>query len=152
MPPSPSFRHQDILASLGTILRTFANENGLGKVVFAPMDVVLSDTNVVQPDILFISDENRDIITPNNISGAPDSVEGLARPNSGDRDTQLKPNLYARYGVRDHRRVDPDAQSLQVMALRRSPHHTIRSYNSGRVSPSVIPCLVFSLAHLFSRH
>jgi Uma2 family endonuclease len=55
MVPSPSFEHQDISVHLEVALYEFVHEHQLGKVLHAPLDVVLDDENVVQPDIIFIS-------------------------------------------------------------------------------------------------
>ena len=72
--PSPTFNHQDVVANLGPALRHYARAKGFGTVLWAPFDVVLSDEDVVQPDILYISNERRGIITKNNATGAPDLV------------------------------------------------------------------------------
>ena len=69
--PAPSIWHQTIAANLGMALRAFVRSNRLGAVLWAPTDVVLSPESVVQPDILFISNERRNIIAEDNVSGAP---------------------------------------------------------------------------------
>ena len=74
--PSPSVRHQAVSANLGVALRDFVGRNRLGVVLWAPMDVMLSDEDVVQPDILFVSNERRGIIAEDNISGAPGPGRG----------------------------------------------------------------------------
>jgi Uma2 family endonuclease len=72
MTPSPTFRHQAIQAYLITRLFSFVQENDLGRVVAAPMDVILSPENVVQPDVLFIAKERLEIINKTGgIHGAP---------------------------------------------------------------------------------
>ena len=149
MVPSPSFRHQNILANLGTILREFVRKNRLGVVVWAPMDVVLSDLNVVQPDILYISNERREIITENNISGAPDLVIEILSPSTASRDRELKLGLYARFGVREYWIVDPDESSVQVMELGAEGYDTIGSYDSGEVESSVIPGFHIAINEIF---
>jgi Uma2 family endonuclease len=115
--PSPSFRHQTIAANIGTILINFVRGKALGTVLWAPMDVVLTQESVVQPDILFISNERREVIADNNISGAPDLVVEILSPSTADRDRELKLRLYARHGVREYWIVDPDERTVQVMLL-----------------------------------
>ena len=107
---------------------------GLGVVVWAPMDVVLSELNVVQPDILFISNERREIITENNISGAPDLVVEILSPITAERDRQLELGLYARFGVREYWIVDPDENSVRVIEPGGQGHNTISTYTSGVIS------------------
>ena len=149
MVPSPSFRHQNILANLGTILRDFVIKNRLGVVVWAPMDVVLSDLNVVQPDILYISNERREIITENNISGAPDLVVEILSPSTASRDRELKLGLYARFGVREYWIVDPDENSVQVMELGSEGYTTIKTYDSGEVESSALPGFRIAIEEIF---
>lgn len=61
-----------MVANLAMQLRDFVRKNQLGKVLWAPTDVVLSEYDVVQPDIIFVSEERREIIGEANLSGAPD--------------------------------------------------------------------------------
>ena len=89
------------------------------------MDVVLTQESVVQPDILFISNECREVIADNNISGAPDLVVEILSPSTADRDRELKLRLYARHGVREYWIVDPDERTVQVMLLGARPRNTV---------------------------
>ena len=86
MTPAPGERHQSVSALLGWKLVQFASENSLGWVYLAPFDVVLSDMDVVQPDLLFVSNERGHIITPANIQGAPDLVVEILSPSTAERD------------------------------------------------------------------
>ena len=74
MVPAPNTKHQRILLRLGRELSRLVQEHELGEVFVAPLDVVLSDTDVVQPDVLFISRAREDRITDANVQGAPDLV------------------------------------------------------------------------------
>ena len=67
---APNEAHQRTQAELGYHLMAFVKTRGLGRIYYSPTDVVLSDIDVVQPDLLFVSDERRHIITPDNIQGA----------------------------------------------------------------------------------
>ena len=64
------------------------------------MDVVLSDTDTVEPDLLFISKERMGIITRLNVQGAPDLVVEIHSPSTAQRDLTAKRELYARHGVK----------------------------------------------------
>ena len=74
MSPSPLTKHQKISSALHRIIGSFIHERRLGHLLAAPMDVVLSDFDVVEPDLLFISTARASIITDKNIQGAPDLV------------------------------------------------------------------------------
>ena len=150
--PSPNVRHQIVSANLGVILREHVRRNRLGEVLFAPMDVVLSPENVVQPDILFISNERRGIITEANISGAPDLVVEVLSPSTADRDRQLKLRLYSRFGVGEYWIVDPDERSVQVMVLGDPGEPSAVAYSSGSVSTPLIPGLNVALEEIFASY
>ena len=73
MVPAPNLGHQQISISLGARLYTFVQKQDLGKVFHAPCDVVLSNTDVVQPDLLFVSHERAHLLLGGaNVLGAPD--------------------------------------------------------------------------------
>ena len=148
--PAPSFRHQIISRNLGTLLWEFVRGEGLGQVVWAPTDVVLSLESVVQPDILFISNERRGIITEDNVSGAPDLVVEILSPSTAERDRELKRTLYARYGVREYWIVDPEDSSVEVMALEEAGFVSARRYTSGQVEPPLLPGLAIPLGEIFA--
>jgi len=53
--PAPTPHHQRILKRLSRLLDEYISEHGIGEIFIAPCDVVLSEEDVVQPDIFFIS-------------------------------------------------------------------------------------------------
>ena len=111
---SPNMDHQEAVTNLGTSLSVFVKEHDLGKIYFAPTDVLFTDTEVVQPDLLFISNEREHIRTPANIQGAPDLIVEVLSPSSVRRDWRYKRELYAssrRARVLDRRPRPPDRVS-----------------------------------------
>ncbi len=136
MPPSPTIAHQRVSRRLERRLDTFVEERGLGEVFYAPCDVVLSDVNVVQPDLLFVSTEQAHIITRENIRGAPDLVVEILSPSTASRDWRDKLDLYAEHGVKEYWVVDPDAQRVWVMAQREGGFDEVGTYGSGDVLTS----------------
>ena len=148
--PSPNVRHQNIARDLGVILWDFVRTSDLGVVLWAPMDVVLSEENVVQPDILFISNQRRHIIVENNISGAPDLVIEILSPGTADRHRGLKLGVYARYGVQEYWIVDPNESSVEVMELGDQGYSTVGRYVSGDVASSLLPGLRVALDEVFA--
>ena len=80
MTPSPTPMHQTVLNRLNRIFLEQLEDRGLGKVFVAPLDIVLSEHNVAQPDILFISKDRLGIIGKANVRGAPDLVVSLVNP------------------------------------------------------------------------
>ncbi len=115
--PSPNIAHQVISMHLALRVAPFVEERDLGIVFAAPTDVVLSDTDTVEPDLLFISRDRMDIITRLNIQGAPDLVVEIHSPSTAQRDLTAKRELYARHGVREYWPVDPEARTVRVLLL-----------------------------------
>ena len=89
MVPGPGTFHQSILGELFVRLRTFALDKRMGTVFVSPLDVVLDDINVVQPDVLFIRNDHLEIIDPRAIRGVPDLVVEILSPGTRRRDRAL---------------------------------------------------------------
>ena len=114
MVPAPNMKHQWVLGRLHIELGRFTQEHGRGEVYVAPVDVVLSETDVVQPDVLFISRAHRQRITEENVRGAPDLVIEVLSPSTAEQDLGYKHDLYARHGVLEYWIVDPTAETVAV--------------------------------------
>src|SRR5712691_6090260 len=69
MAPAPDTWHQSWIGELYTILRNHVQSRKLGKVFVSPVDVVLNPENTVQPDLVFVSSANLDIIQHRAIFG-----------------------------------------------------------------------------------
>lgn len=83
---SPTRDHQTIVMELGFQMLAFAKENNLGRAHNAPFDVLFTDTDIVQQDLLFVSHEREHILTPANIRGAPDLIVEVLSSSSSSRD------------------------------------------------------------------
>jgi Uma2 family endonuclease len=150
MAPAPGTRHQTISRDLGVLLWDFVRENRLGQVWFAPFDVILSDEDVVQPDVLFVSQQRQGIISERGCEGPPDLVVEVLSPSNQGRDRELKRKVYARYGVREFWLVDPTAGTIQVMGLETEDFRSLGVYTQGgEVRSQVIPGLTLPVSHVF---
>ena len=134
--PAPNIAHQESHASLGSQMWSFVRQHGLGRVFLAPTDVVLSDTDVVQPDVLFISKERQHIITEANIQGAPDLVVEILSPSTSRHDWREKRDLYAEHGVNEYWVVDTANKVVYVMLLKDGVLEIVETYASGDVLTS----------------
>lgn len=113
--PSPSSYHQIIVGNLHYALRRYLESHPAAVVFLAPFDVVLSRFDVVEPDLLLIDARRwHDIVTTDNVQGAPDLVIEVASPGTRRRDETVKRRLYERTGVREYWIVDPDVEVLRV--------------------------------------
>lgn len=114
--PSPRPFHQIVAGNLFALLQPFALEHRLGHVI-AAVDVVLSETNVLEPDLVFIPKERVGIITEVNVRGAPALVVEVLSPTTTRRDRDVKRKIYERFGVQEYWIVDPQARTVEVMTL-----------------------------------
>ncbi|MCF6149713.1 MAG: Uma2 family endonuclease [Candidatus Kuenenia sp.] len=128
MVPAPGFQHQTISRDLGVALWEFVKKNNLGTVLYAPFDVVLSETDVVQPDIVFISNERMGLMTEKNLRGAPDLVIEILSSTTKERDKLVKKRLYMEYGVKEFWIVDPDKKTVEIMVLKDTGYETVGIY------------------------
>ncbi|MFP3939024.1 MAG: Uma2 family endonuclease [Acidobacteriota bacterium] len=111
---APFTRHQILLANLFRALDRWVDEGDLGRVLPAPVDVVLSEVDVVQPDLLFLAREHLDRLTEANVRGAPDLVVEIVSESTRKTDEITKRHLYERYGVPEYWIVDPVLESVKV--------------------------------------
>ena len=118
MTPAPNLKHQRVQRRLGSRLERFIEERALGELFFAPCDVVLSDHDVVQPDLLFVSRERAQLLSDGDaVRGAPDLVVEILSPATAGRDRGYKRALYARHGVAEYWLVDPADETIAVHRL-----------------------------------
>lgn len=123
--PAPSFYHQLVSAHLMFHVMRHIREHALGEIIGAPCDVVLSKTDVVQPDLLFISKERQEIVAEKYVSAAPDLVVEILSKSTAKRDRGIKAKLYERTGVRELWIVDPWAKTVEIFCRsegRLEPH------------------------------
>lgn len=114
--PSPIASHQTILVNLLRELLDYLKRHPIGKVFVAPLDVILSDYDVLQPDLLVVLNERKGIIK-DWVRGAPDLAVEILSPTTEARDRGIKLKAYARFGVKEYWIVDPTAQAIEVYRL-----------------------------------
>ena len=112
--PAPRTKHQRISANLTVALVSFVKRRRMGLVLAAPSDVILSDENVVQPDLLFVSTARASIVTEDNIRGAPDLVVEIISETTRKKDEVTKRKLYERFGVQEYWVVDPELETVKI--------------------------------------
>lgn len=114
---APTFRHQFVSQLMNAHLFDWFREHAIGLVAAAPLDVVLATGQTLQPDLLYIADDNPGEIVDGRFHGAPDLVVEIVSPTSRSRDSIVKPMRYARFGVREFWLIDPDHRSISAYDL-----------------------------------
>ncbi|MCY4654497.1 MAG: Uma2 family endonuclease [Dehalococcoidia bacterium] len=134
--PSPKEIHQRLVLLLGSLFLTFVSAKNLGKAYVAPFDVIFTNTDVAQPDVIFVSNERSYIITEDNIQGAPDLVVEILSSSTAGRDRTFKRTLYERHGVKEYWMVDTDARNITVLLLGESGYGLAGIYGEGQTLTS----------------
>ena len=147
---SPSKVHQRLVLKLGSLLAAFVATGNLGEIFIAPFDVFFTNTNVVQPDILFISREREHIAMDNKVQGAPDLVVEILSPSTAGRDRTFKRTLYERHGVKEYWMVDTDAKNISVLILGENGYELAGIYGEGQTLTSpTLPGFSLNLDDIF---
>lgn len=118
MAPAPDTFHQEWLANLFLLLSSHVKTNKLGRILLAPVDVILDAENVVQPDLVFVAAPRLNIIQRRGVFGAPDLVIEIVSPFSVHRDRHEKPELYAEFGIKELWIVDPGNHGIELFTLK----------------------------------
>jgi len=113
---APRTRHQIVVANLTARLWLYANDHG-GQVFPAPTDVYFSDTNVVEPDVLFVRAENLAQIEKGFVRSAPDLVVEISSPSTRKLELVRKRQLYERFEVPEYWYVDIEVDLVQLYRL-----------------------------------
>ncbi len=148
---APLTIHQKVNANISSQLIAFVEKNKLGQVFYAPIDVVLSSHNTLQPDIIFIEKKRKTIITEKNINGAPDLVIEILSPSSFYYDLFDKKELYEQHGVKEYWLVDPLRQWADLYVLKGKSFELVQHREKeGALHSSVLNGFTIDLPQMFA--
>jgi Uma2 family endonuclease len=151
-PPSPFFAHQVVVTRIGVLLSLHVQQHELGVVIAAPLDVVLDEARalIVQPDVLFVSNDRMPIIR-DRVWGAPDLVVEVVSPGSARYDRLTKTEWYRMYGVREYWLVDPGSNAITVVNLQPADEPATRRFERNqRVESVVLPLFAAAAEEFFT--
>ena len=117
MTPAPDRYHQEISGNIEFLLRKYLEDHPIGKLYDAPFDVYLTETNVFQPAILFVSNKRSAILSKRGAEDAPDLVVEILSPKTAGIDTGAKKKMYAQSGAAFLWIVDPESKQVQIYEL-----------------------------------
>jgi Uma2 family endonuclease len=149
---SPLFRHQNLLLELAVLMRVFVGQHKLGTVCIAPQDVILDPARalILQPDLMFIANQRRSIITE-HVWGAPDLVVEVMSPHPRIGKLNDRIQYFAQYGVRECWLIHQLRRDIEVIDLQAHPPGASRTFSGVdpiasrvlpdfRLSPAVLEC------------
>ena len=149
--PAPTTKHQITLGNLYRIVSIHVFANHTGRLLLAPTDVILAATTVVQPDLVFVSNDRSQVVTPRGVEGAPSLVVEILSPTTHHNDRVTKAQLYARYQIPHYWLVDPDQQTLEAYDLAKDHYNLVTSARDAEVfTPSLFPGLSIQLSDLWA--
>lgn len=150
MSPSPNRYHQVICRNLLVLLSKYLDDHPVGEVFQAPSDVYLTQFDVYQPDLFFVSNANASILTEQGAAGAPDLVIEILSAGTARFDREIKRRVYAQTGVKELWLVDPDLKQVHVCHLNKASEASPTSYGMGITFISAhFPDLVLSVEQIF---
>jgi Uma2 family endonuclease len=152
--PSPNDKHQTILANLHLLIGVWVRAHATGKAWIAPFDVVLSRSDVVEPDLLYMSNQRKaEVLTEANVQGPPELVVEVGSPSTRRRDETIKRALYERAGVSEYWFVDTELDVVRVyrrLAGDRFAQPEQLSLQAGNVlTTPLLPGLELPLSEIF---
>ncbi|MFC0211684.1 Uma2 family endonuclease [Paenibacillus chartarius] len=149
MSPGPALPHQSVSAELEYLLNSSCRSEYM--IFHAPLDLILSPTDMRQPDVMIVHRSRQHILTNRGIEGPPDVIAEILSPGSKRRDRLSKAATYAKYGVEEYWIVDPDGESLEQYMLRGSVYELIEVYEGDApLRSDKLPCATFTMNELFA--
>jgi len=150
MTPAPFTRHQILAMRLSHVFMNYLEQHPIGHVLAAPCDVVLSDSDIVQPDLLLVIHDGKARITEKNVQGAPDLLIEILSPGTAARDRDLKRKRYEHFGVREYWLVDPADNIIEILSLKDTGFsQSWKGTTPDTMTSPLVPGLTIDLAKLF---
>ena len=151
MAPAPSRYHQDISRNIGFVIHQWIEAGGGGRIYYAPFDVYLDDTNVFQPDLVYVSGENMGILTDAGAEGAPDLIIEILSPSTREIDLGPKKKVFARHGVEEMWIVDPEPKTIDQFLLSQDPEKPAQQLTeSDQFASEMLPGLTIDCPTVFA--
>jgi Uma2 family endonuclease len=152
--PSPNVEHQRIAKMIVAALSRVIDLTGFGEVFQSPLDVELSDGNVVQPDVFVVLKEHRNRVMETRIVGAPDLVIEIASPSTARHDLGRKLDTYALAGIPEYWIVIPGSKTVEVLVLEDGLYSSLGLFRDRAILPSrIVPMVSIRVEQFFpQRH
>jgi Uma2 family endonuclease len=147
MSPGPTPIHQMISYEMQVLLNSSCRSDYM--IFSAPIDVILSEKEVRQPDLLMIHRNRLSIVGKRGIHGAPDLVIEIMSEHSRRRDKLQKTKAYAKYGVPEYWIIDMSSSTLEQYSLNGIVYDLIEIYaDEETIHSDRLPCVTFSMRQL----
>lgn len=144
---SPSTIHQLVVVALTVKLHSFFSKTPC-RVLVSPMDVKLSESDIVQPDLLVVCNSTQ--IRATHVEGPPQIIIEVSSPTTHRHDRIRKMALYSRAGVPEYWLVTPHPFMAEVLKNQDGLYSIVKACSETEVltSPS-FPELTLDLREIF---
>lgn len=146
----PPTKHQIVVGNLLFALSVFSRAHAIGEVLHGPLEVYFSNTNLAQPDLIFISNKNSKIIQRAKIKGAPDLILEVVSRGTEKRDRTIKRKMYAQFGVREYWLAKAETATVDILRLQDGKLVPVAHLGkSDALTSPLLPGLKVPLAEIF---
>lgn len=150
MTAMPTIQHQLIATNVAVVLNRYVGKNKSGIVLGAPVDVVLSEVIVLQPDVCYLSNERSAINDGKKFTASPDLVVEILSETTEERDRTFKFREYARGGAREYWLVSPEKKEIEVYKNSEKGFQLVKVFAySEKISTPLFPDAEFSPKEIF---
>jgi Uma2 family endonuclease len=148
---APTPQHQRISMKLSRIISNYLLENKKGELLASPVDLFLDDRNAIQPDLVFVANDNQRIVTNDGIVGIPDLIVEIISPSSVMRDRVDKKNLYERLNVKEYWIIDPAYQDIEIYTILNGRYELLSGVTmlEGSLKSNILDGVSIDLKELF---
>ncbi|MBN2533667.1 MAG: Uma2 family endonuclease [Spirochaetales bacterium] len=151
MKAAPSVQHQAIVRNILYLFERYFRNTKEGIIFCSPLDVYLSDYDIVEPDLVIVCQQNSSIIEDKYIKGSPDIVVEILSPSTMEIDQSLKKHLYEKYGIKEYWIVNPFITEIKQYIIKGTAY--VLSNSSGEsITSSLFPELKINLDDVFYRN
>ena len=149
---APTPMHRRISRKVMVIIDRFISEKKTGEIFQSPIDVYLDEYNKPQPDLVFVSESKKAIITNDGIVGVPDLIIEIISPTSIIRDRIEKKALYEKMSVPEFWLIDPQYTAIEIYTLQNSRYELLSAATTleGELKSSIFEGLAINLKDIFS--
>ena len=147
MSPAPAPVHQRVLRKIFKILDS---ANLPGEIFFSPIDLYLDSTNVFQPDLVYLSDSNKQFLTERGIEGPADLIIEIISPSNSYTDRNQKKTNYLKFGIKEYWIVDPGNATIEIYTPKGGANVPVFfASKDGEVNSATIKNIRFNLKDIF---
>ncbi|PKQ70814.1 Uma2 family endonuclease [Raineya orbicola] len=147
---APNPLHQIISGKLFELLSQYIKKEKLGMVIYAPVDVILDDENLVIPDLVFVRESRKHIITEKGIEGTPDLVVEILSPSTARYDRGEKMKLYRKHQISEYWIIEPKMQVLEIYVYQNDDYDLVEyAMEKGLVKSKILQNLQLNVEDIF---